>query len=295
MRPILAHIPEGVEAPREAVAAENAETLHEEAGRDTHAEAEAHGSGIHISLAAEKLFSIGGFPVTNAILMSALSLVVLTSLALVIRKKIALVPLKLQSGFEMILEALLTLMDTVLGSREKSEKYLPLIATIFLFVMTSNWLGLLPGVGSFMFLSPEGRVPLLRSAAADLNFTFALGFLAIVTINLFGVLTLGFRAHAGKFFNFKGPIDFFVGILEFVSEFAKMVSFSFRLFGNVFAGEVLLTIVAFLVPYVVPLPFLFLEVFVGFIQALVFAILALVFVGVAITGHDAEHEHSPAH
>jgi F-type H+-transporting ATPase subunit a len=264
----------------------------EVAASETHTEEEAHGSGIHISLAAEKLFYVGGFQVTNAILMSLLSLVVLGSLAALLKRKVALVPSKIQSVFEMILEQLLELMDTVLGSRDKSEKYLPLIATIFFFVVTSNWLGLLPGVGSLMFDSPEGRVPLLRSAAADLNFTLALGILAVVGVNLFGILALGFRAHAGKFFNFKGPIDFFVGILEFVSEFAKMVSFSFRLFGNVFAGEVLLTIVAFLAPYFIPLPFLFLEVFVGFIQGLVFAMLALVFVGVAITGHDAEHEHA---
>jgi F-type H+-transporting ATPase subunit a len=93
----------------------------------------------------------------------------------------------------------------------------------------------------------------------------------------------------------KGPIDFFVGILEFISEFAKIVSFSFRLFGNVFAGEVLLTIVAFLVPYVIPLPFLLLEVFVGFIQAFVFAMLALVFVAIATTPHDMAHEDAHQH
>jgi len=110
---------------------------------------------------------------------------------------------------------------------------------------------------------------------------------AVVAVNLFAIFALGPKVHISKFFNFKSPIGFFVGILELISEFAKIVSFSFRLYGNVFAGEVLLVIVAFLIPYVAPLPFLFLEVFVGFIQAFVFAMLTLVFVAVA----TVEHEH----
>lgn len=253
--------------------------------------AQAAHSGVQISLKAEELFRIGSFPVTNSILMSGLSFIVLAGLAIILRRKIKAIPGKIQSIAEFILEQLLGLMDSVLGSREASERYFPLIATIFIFVMTSNWLGLLPGVGSFMWKEGGESVPLLRSAAADLNFTLALGVLTIIGVNLFGILAIGFKQHAGKFFNVKSPIDFFVGILEFMSEFARMVSFAFRLFGNVFAGEVLLTIVSFLVPYVAPLPFLFLEIFVGFIQAFVFAMLALVFVAIAITGHE---EHEPA-
>ncbi len=254
-----------------------------------------HGSGIHISLAAEKLFSIGGFPVTNSILMSVLTFAVLVSLAGFFKRKIATLPGKIQGIFEMMLEALLSLMDSILGSREKSEKYLPVIATIFFFVLVSNWLGLLPGVGSLVWHEGGKIIPLLRPAAADMNFTLALGLIAIIGVNFFGFMALGFKAHASKFFTFKNPINTFVGLLEFMSEFSKIISFSFRLFGNVFAGEVLLTIVAFLVPYVVPLPFLFLEIFVGFIQAFVFAMLALVFVGIAITGHDEDHAAEPAH
>ena len=187
-------------------------------------------------------------------------------------------------------------MDSVLGDRHKSEKYLPLVTTIFLFVLVSNWLGLLPGVGSiFVRVIEDGHetsAPLFRAAAADLNFTLALGIIAVVSVNLIGILALGIRKHTGKFFDFSNPINFFVGILELISEFAKIVSFSFRLFGNIFAGEVLLTIVAFLVPYLIPLPFLFLETFVGFIQAFVFAMLALVFIAIATAEHGAEeHAH----
>jgi F-type H+-transporting ATPase subunit a len=250
---------------------------------------------VHISLRAEELFHIGSFPVTNALLMSFLAFVLLVGGAYLLRRKIALIPGKAQGIAELVLEAILDLMDSVLGDRHKSEKYLPLVATIFLFVMCSNWLGLLPGVGSiFLEVVEDGHIahaPLFRSAAADLNFTLALGILAVISINLFGILAIGIRKHAGKFFDFSNPINFFVGILELVSEFAKIISFSFRLFGNVFAGEVLLTIVVFLVPYVIPLPFLFLETFVGFIQAFVFAMLALVFIAIATVEHGAEEHH----
>lgn len=250
---------------------------------------------VHISLRAEELFHLGNFPVTNSLLMAVLAMILLAGGAILFRRKIALIPSKLQGIFELVLEAVLDLMDSVLGDRHKSEKYLPVVLTVFLFVMISNWLGLLPGVGSiFMSVVEDGHVvkaPLFRPAAADLNFTLALGILAVVGINLMAIVALGIKSHAGKFFNFSNPINFFVGILELVSEFAKIVSFSFRLFGNVFAGEVLLTIVVFLVPYVVPLPFLLLETFVGFIQAFVFAMLALVFIAIATVEHGAEEHH----
>lgn len=249
-------------------------------------ETETHGSGVHISLKAEELFRIGSFPVTNAILMAVLTSILLGVTTITLRRKIAQIPGKVQSFFEMLLEQVLGVMDQVLGDRRKSEKYLPLIATIFIFVVVSNWLGLVPGVGSIYYDGEYGTAPLFRPAAADLNFTLMLGAITVLSVNIFGIVALGFRQHAGKFFTLKSPINSFVGVLEFMSEFSRIISFSFRLFGNVFAGEVLLTIVAFLVPYVVPLPFLFLEVFVGFIQAFVFAMLALVFVAIAITGHE---------
>ncbi len=262
---------------------------------------EAHeASPIHISLKAEEIFHIGppagGFPVTNSLLLSAIVLVFLGGIAIASYKRIRLVPGKLQSLFELFLEAALSLMDTVLGERAKSEKYLPLLATIFLLVLFSNWFGLLPGIGSVLIREGEGYAPLLRAPSADLNFTLGLGVVAVLAINILGAAAIGTWRHASKFFNFKGPIDFFIGLIELVSEFARMISFSFRLFGNVFAGEVLLTIVAFLAPYVIPLPFMFLEVFVGFVQALIFSMLTLVFVAIAIATHGEEHEeHVPKH
>jgi F-type H+-transporting ATPase subunit a len=251
-------------------------------------------SAIHISLKAEKLFSIGGFSVTNSLLLGTLVTGVLILVALRSHKRLKLIPGPFQNFFEIFIDGFLDILDTIFGDRNKSEKYLPLIATIFLFVLASNWTGLLPGVGSIVYHGAEETAPLFRAPSADLNFTLALAIAAVFGVNILGAFAIGFFAHARKFFNFKNPVQFFIGILEFVSEGARMVSFSFRLFGNVFAGEVLLTIIGFLVPYLVPLPFLMLEVFVGFVQATIFAMLAAVFVSVAITEHE-EEDHGGHH
>lgn len=242
---------------------------------------------VNISLRAEELFRIGGFPVTNSLFLSFVVLLVLTAIALLIKRRIALVPAGVQNAFEWTLEAMLDTMDSVLGDRKKAEQYLPLVGTIFFFILFSNWLGLFPGVGSVGIMKGGDFFPFFRSPASDINFTLALALVAVTTVNIFGAAALGLRGHLKKYFNFGNPIKFFVGILELISEFAKIISFSFRLFGNVFAGEVLLTITAFLVPYLVPLPFMFLEIFVGFIQAFVFAMLVLVFIALSVSHEEA--------
>jgi len=250
-----------------------------------------------ISIKAETLFHIGLFNFTNSYLLSLIVVAIFISLAFWLRSHLAMLPGKLQSVFELLFDEILKMMDTILGSRRESEKYFPLVATIFLFVLLSNWLGLLPGSGS-MGLSHEiiheGEyrsvlIPFLRAPSADLNFTIALAIIAVFSINLLGALAIGWRQHAGKYFNFSNPIYTFVGFLELISEFVKIVSFSFRLFGNVFAGEVLLIIIGFLGPYFLPLPFLFLEVFVGFIQAFIFAMLTMVFIGMSVSHHEEAH------
>lgn len=245
-----------------------------------------------ISLKAEELFHIGSLNVTNALFLAVITMLIFVIWAVYFNKKISLVPKGFQNFFEIIFEGALELMETVLGSRKSAEKYAPLVITIFLFVMTSNWLGLTPFVGSIGIEHVEhghhAFTPLLRAPAADLNFTVFIAMLSVVLANLFGFIALGFKRHASKFFNFKNPIMTFVGFLELVSEFVKIVSFSFRLFGNIFAGEVLLLVVGFLVPYFIPLPFLFLEVFVGFIQAFIFAMLTLVFIAMA-TSEEGAH------
>jgi F-type H+-transporting ATPase subunit a len=244
---------------------------------------------LNISLRAEDIFTIGSWPVTNAVLLAFIVLVLLTVFAITLRNKLKLIPGMLQNVIEVILEGALGMMDSVLGNRKTSEKYLPLVFTIFLFVLFSNWLGLVPGVGSVMLGHGADAVPLLRSPASDLNFTLALALIAVTMVNLFGVAAMGIKDRLSVFFNFSSPLKFFVGILELISEFARIISFTFRLFGNVFAGEVLLAIMALLVPYLVPLPFMFLEIFVGFIQAFIFGMLTLVFVSLAVTPHEGEH------
>ncbi len=225
---------------------------------------------------------------TNAMLQGFLVLVGLVIAAIALRKRLAMVPGMFQNIAEVVLEGALGVMDTVLGNRRESEKYFPLVFTIFIFVLVSNWSGLIPGVGSIMVWHGAEAVPLLRSPASDINFTLALALIAVTMVNVFAASVVGLRARAAVFFNFANPLKFFVGILELLSEFARIISFTFRLFGNVFAGEVLLAIMALLVPYLVPLPFMGLEVFTGFIQAFIFGMLTLVFVALAITPHEGE-------
>lgn len=244
-----------------------------------------------ISIRAEKIFDLGSFPFTNALLLSSITFVILLLTAFILRSKLSLLPGKFQGFLELLFEEILKLMDSVLGSRALSEKYFPIVATIFIFIWVSNWFGLLPGVGTILvkqYHSGTASVPLLRAPASDLNFTIALAIIVILGVQFFGVTALGFRKYFSKFFTLKNPILSFASLLEFVSEFVKIISFSFRLFGNIFAGEVLLTIIAFLAPYFVPLPFIFLEFFVGFIQAFIFAMLALVFIAMAVS-QEASH------
>ena len=252
-------------------------------------------SEIPISLKAEPIFHIGSYTVNNSLLLAWLVLAVLAIAGVIYRRKWKLIPGKIQVVVESVIEGVLELMESVLGNKALAEKYLPFVATIFIFVMVSNLFGLLPIAALGVYIQEHGErlfIPLFRGPSADLNFTLALAILSVFATNVIGVLTIGFVKHMKKYFTLKDPVSAFVGLLEFASEFAKIVSFSFRLFGNVFAGEVLLIIVGFLVPYLVPLPFLFLEVFVGFIQAFIFAMLTTVFIAAATHDHSDEGHHA---
>lgn len=237
---------------------------------------------IHISLSAEKLFTIFGFQFTNAQLASLLVSVLIILVALVVRLTLSIKPSGIYNLFEMILQGLLNLVEQVTGDRKKAQEFFPLLATIFLFIILNNYAGLLPGVGTITY----NHQPLFRSANADLNTTLALAIVAVLAVQYYGLKHLGVFSHLGKYFTIRNPIFTFVGILELISEFAKMVSFSFRLFGNIFAGEVLLVVIGFLVPVIAPLPFYGLELFVGLIQALVFFMLTLVFLNIATEQHS---------
>lgn len=253
-----------------------------------------------VQLPAESIFRVAGFSVTNTLLATWLAMLVLIVFFSRAMSHAKLVPGRVQNLAEMIIEMMMGLCVSVAGEK-RGRQYFTLVTSIFLFALVGNWMGLLPGFNTIgLWREIEGTrefIPLLRGSTTDLNTTVALALISVGAIQFYGARALGFFAYLGKFVNFhEGPIGFAVGLLELVSEVARIISFSFRLFGNIFAGEVLLTVMSFLVPLIVSIPFLGLEVFVGFIQALIFAMLTLVFLTIATTGHggqegSAEHDH----
>ncbi len=217
-----------------------------------------------------------------------------------------------KSGLYYTLNLVLRSLYELFGSivQDKVDVFFPLLSAFFLWILIQNWSGLLPGVGSIMLKVPANvvhgtilkeavpseesstpvheeikSIPLFRGNNADLNATLALAIISVAMIQVYGIQFLGFKTYISKFLNFKDPIYFVLGILEIISEISKVVSFAFRLFGNIFAGEVLLTIVAFLVPVLASFPFIILEVFVGFVQALVFSMLTSVFLSLSVSHH----------
>jgi len=233
----------------------------------------------HVALAAEKIFQIGPLPVTNSILTTWIVTLILLAFAFFATKKIETVPKGLQNIAESAVEAFQDLTSSVAG--EKTMVFLPIVATFFFFILFGNYLGMLPGIGSVgFFQSTHGEkvfVPLFRSINADLNTTLALAIVSLVATHFLSIRYLGLGGYLGKFFSLN-PIFLFVGLMEIVGEITKIFSLSFRLFGNIFAGEVLLTTASTkLFAFVIPIPFYFLEILVGFVQALIFAMLTLVF------------------
>jgi len=276
------------------------------------------------------------------------AIVIVLALGFVASRRAKLVPTGWQNAFEVIIEYFQRIGEGLAGKRGLT--YVPLALTIFLFILISNWIGILPGFGTIGWIeTPEevihhledgeehpdlsavklnvfdgegsvgvmgfgsvdhvitaeeweewshtdassGKqagvlVPFLRSANTDVNTTLAIALVAMFFVHFWALRTLGVFSHLGKYINFRqGPIWFFVGILEFVSEIARIISFTFGLFGNIFAGEVLLVAMAFLIPLIGILPFLGLELFVGLIQAFIFSMLTLVFASVASAAHDS--------
>lgn len=306
----------------------------------------------HIQIPAESvsqdpLFSmpvIGDFYITNTMVATWLTIIILLIVSFAATRHVQEIPGKLQGLVEIILEFFINLAEKVAGT-DNAPRFFPLVMTIFLFVVTANWIGILPGFGTIGRIEsadtiidhsqekdghhakefvvfdgdgiisvlspgsigtsitaqeyktsgvPEGKragllVPFLRSANTDVNTTLAIALIAMIMVHCWALRSLGVIGHIGKFINFKeGPIGFFVGLLEAIGELARVISFTFRLFGNIFAGEVLLIAIAFLVPLVGLIPFLGLELFVGLIQAFIFAMLTLVFAATASIGHDTE-------
>lgn len=240
--------------------------------------------GIHVALSAEKLGTFLGLPITNTLLMSWAVIILLTVIAVQVGRGVKLIPNRLQTLLEWMFGFIYDYITETLESRDLARRFFPLLLTIFLFVFASNLLEFIPGIGSVGFFHAGGEfTPLFRSANTDLNATLALAIIVFFVIEVTGIMVIGAAKYGGKFFSFKSPLGFAVGIIEFFSELARLVSFSFRLFGNIFAGEVLILVVSFYVPYILPVPFMLFEVFVGFIQAAIFSLLTLFFIKIAIT------------
>lgn len=265
-----------------------------------------------ITLFAEPVAHYNNFTITNSLLTSWFAVFILIIISLIVRSKIKEVPGKMQHLFEIIIEGALGLCDQVTNNRALSVRIFPIAISVFFFILANNWLGIMP-LGGFGIIekAEHGQVfiPFLRGGTADINTTVALAVMAVVGANLFGVFSIGIWKTLNKYVNLKvlggiftkirheptiiivAPITFFVGLIEIIGEFAKIASLSFRLFGNVFAGEVLLVSMAALVAYLIPIPFLFLEILVGLIQALIFSILLVVYFTIGASDHDHDEAH----
>jgi F-type H+-transporting ATPase subunit a len=264
-------------------------------------------------LAADVVFHIFGFPVTNTILATWITMLVLIILAVIAARRLKLIPGRLQSMWENTLNWIYELCINTAGEKN-GRTFFPLVATIFLFVGLNAWLSLIPGYGTITVKTAEGTVEFLRGANTDLNTTLSLAIVVFLTAEFMGFkrFKLGYlrkffvaRPVARSFMQlFKkgnkgeaamgmvsGLMTAFAGILELLSEFIRIISLTFRLFGNMLAGEILLLMIAFLVPYFLPIIFYGLEGLVGFIQALVFSALTIVYISLAVTPHHDEGEH----
>ncbi len=259
----------------------------------------------HVQLPAERVYLLGGITsnlvVPNTMTAAWLSMVVLIVLSWKASRNMELIPRGLQNFVEWVVEVIIGQVEGIAG-HSKGRALLALVGTFFLFILLNNWMGLLPGYNTILISGPvetgghgeeshgPALMPLLRPADTDLNTTLGLAIVSVLATNYFGFRFLG-AGYLKRYINFSGRgamkgVNLFVGFLEIISELAKFISLSFRLFGNIFAGEVLLGVIAFLVAFVLVVPFYGLELFVGLLQAYVFAALTLIFTVIATAEHS---------
>ncbi|KKW24644.1 MAG: ATP synthase subunit a [Candidatus Kaiserbacteria bacterium GW2011_GWB1_52_6] len=248
--------------------------------------------GIHVALKPEVIGTLAGIPITNSLVTSWAVIALLALIAVLMSRRAGLIPGTFQTVIEWGFEYVYDYVVEVLESRELGAKFFPLVMTIFLFIFTANLLEYMPGIGSIGFFKPGEFIPLLRSVNTDLNVTLALAAISFFVIEVAGFAALGAVKYMGKFINFSGGfIGFAVGLVEMIGEFARLISLSFRLFGNIIAGEVLIIVAMFFVPYFGPVPLMMFELFIGFLQAAIFALLTLFFIKLAITEPHAAESH----
>ena len=234
---------------------------------------------MEVTLFAEKIFQVGALPITNTLLTTWLTMAVVLTLAYVCVRKVALVPNFAQSTAEVVVETIYNL-AAGLGDEGRAKRFFPVVATFFIYIITANYLGLLPGFSTVGFFEYHGSekvlVPFFRSINSDLNVTLALALISVGVTHFYSITTSGIIDYLKRYFSLN-PVFLFVGLLELIAEITKILSLSFRLFGNIFAGEALLLTISSLFAFILPLPFMFLEIIVGFVQATIFMMLTLVF------------------
>lgn len=258
----------------------------------------AKGDTPHVSLPAEPLFTVGNFPVTNSLLTGVLVTSLLLWLLFTVAKQVKTGKKKrLAALIQWIFEGLYGTVEQVVGDKKAARRLAPLVITMFFFILFNYWVGVLPVVGPITW----GEYPMFRSLIADMNTTFALAIITIVSGQIYAIRFHGFGGNLGRYFRnpIKDPAGAFEGILELIAEFSRLMGLSLRLFGNVFAGEVLLMMIAFLTAVAAPIalpPFYLFELFIGGIQAYIFFMLTTVFIslGLASHGHDDHADHSPS-
>jgi len=246
---------------------------------------------MEVTLFAEKIFNIGPFPVTNTLLTTLATTLLLSIFAIAVSRRISIISTsKLQLVSEIVVESIFTTIEG-LSDTKRAKRFFPIVATFFIFILTANYLGLLPGFNTIGINEVQNGkhifVPVLRSINSDLNVTLTLALISVGVTHYYSITALGLSNYLKRYFSLN-PVNLFVGLLEIVAEFTKILSLSFRLFGNIFAGEALLVTISSLFAFVLPLPFIFLEIIVGFVQAVIFMMLTLVFM-VILTEKSASH------
>lgn len=240
-----------------------------------------------VSFAAEPIVYIGNFAITNTVLNTLLVDAILIGIIITVNRKIALIPGKLQTITESITTGFYNITESVAG--ENAKNIFPFFMSFFLFILIANWTGLIPGITAVGIREEEHIIPLLRPLTSDFNATLALALISVGATHILSIKTIGIKDYLSRYFSLN-PINLFIGFLEIISEITKIISLSFRLFGNIFAGEIVLGTVSTIFAFLFPLPFLMLEFIVGLVQALVFSMLTMAFMAILMTPHHAPKE-----
>lgn len=236
---------------------------------------------LSIKLAPDILFFIGSFPVTNTFFWSLFVSLFLIILTLFVRARLKLIPGGLQNIVELLLESGYSFVKSIAGTEKKTRRIFPLVFTMFIFILTANLATYIPGQAAVSLHKEEGVVSVFRAVIADYSMVFVMTLITFLITQIIAIIVHGPFGYLGKFINLKNPLQFFLGIMDLIGELAKVISLSFRLFGNIFAGEILGAVMLFLAPFFIPLPFMFLGLLTAVVQAFVFAVLTLVFITLA--------------